>query len=288
MRNLPIPESIQVLLDSYRDDSDLETDEFAPLRAWLLESPQHVRALEASKSWNRQMHRSLRDVPLPDHLAEQIRTALRDGRAKERVSRNLDTAAVAQRTHGRWKIWAAVAFTISAAVLVYISLNQSSLTSPANPSALALCQASIAWIREADKSPWPIDLMAKGEDQPFVPKQIARKLIYTGFGPTDCYLMTVANGRRIFQFVFRVDRSMGLPDRLPPQPDLPTGGYVCSAYQQGNRVYVVAVEGNAADYRQAIEQGLPLTVHQAQARGHVSNRGARRPGFIAGLRISCG
>jgi hypothetical protein len=36
-------------------------------------------------------------------------------------------------------------------------------------------------------------------------------------------------------------------------------GFACAAYQQGDQVCVVAVEGDAARYRQAVEDGLPIS-----------------------------
>jgi hypothetical protein len=257
----------------------LEHEELATLRAWLDESADHRRFWTQAMEDNARIHAALRDVVLPEELIERVRKSLTAGQSAEGTTTLLEldaetetasnlpaasrarptSAAQPQQNRHRWRVWAAAAMTLCAAILVYVSWNASRFASPVNPSALALCQAALAWIQQAESTPWPINPLASGEDQPFVPKQIARKLIYTGYGPTDCYLTTFANGRRIFQFVFRVQQEMGLPDRLPDNPDLPSQYYACSAYQQGDHVYVVAVEGDANDYRRALQSGVPVT-----------------------------
>lgn len=291
-----LPESVRLLLDACRDERDLEHEELAPLRAWLGESADHRRYWDQAMNDNERIGAALRDVPLPDRLNDRVRTALATGRptsgatalvehsdkaptALPTVSRAKPANAAQPRLDkGRWRVWAAAAMTICAAILVYLSWNASRMVSPVNPSALALCQAALAWIQQAESTPWPIDPLASGEDQPFVPKQIARKLIYTGYGPTDCFLTTFANGRRIFQFVFRVNRELGLPDRLPDKPDLPSQYYACSAYQQGDHVYVVAVEGDTHDYRRALQSGMPVTRAKSKPLTNAASMG-EQPSF---------
>jgi len=272
MNSQSMPESIRVLFDSYRDDVDLGKPEMFPLRTWLSESTQHRQELDAMRRMDDRIKSALHEVPVPAGLKDRIlqsvanadATALSEAIRSDVSSTERDVARVQpaacdsgqregtliSRRRANWLISGAALAAMAAAVMLILNWG--------TPSARDICNASLTWIEQTEHSPWIIGGGPNAEDFPFVPKQIGWKQIRTDFGTTDCYLTSLDNGARIFRFHFAAPTSVRLPERLPLRPNLRSQSFACAAYRQGDEVIVVAVEGDAEAYRQAIELGLPF------------------------------
>lgn len=284
MKDIPIPDSIRELFDSYRADSDLNLPEMQPLLAWLNESPNHRAALSESVDGDSRMAQILREVSLPPGISERIRLAMSDADSLGTVPPSgmvdeidwSEPARQANNLHGpprvggvrrksparprsAWIAWGAGLAALGAVICLLLVRGSFREEHPQNPPAYELCRASLGWIQMAENSPWPAESDPRAVDRDFIPKQVFRKQMQTDFGPTECYLTKMGNGRRVYQFSFRSERALGLPTKLPGRPDLPWQGFSCAAYQQGDRVFVVAVEGSDSQYRQAIQSGLPIS-----------------------------
>lgn len=267
-----IPETIRELLDACRDDFDLARPEMQPLRTWLNASPEHRAVLESFRQDDARLHRALHAVDVPKGLKEKV--LLVAGVATSTASALLDECselarpmnghssfaaeqkgelAKPKRTVNRRSVWlvaGASLATISAAVLLVFNWGNSRPVTPSTVSARDLCEASLHWIEQAETTPWPA---GPKESDIYVPKGLARKEINTEQGPTACLLTKLDSGARVYKFIFRANGPTGLPNAPPKHPNVPRHGYACSAYQQQDLVYVVAVEGTTDDYRHAIE-----------------------------------
>jgi hypothetical protein len=254
-----------------------------PLRDWLMKANLVQEALESIRRSDESMLASLNEVSIPAGLQERTIERLTvectdlsfDERSEvgehaspaehalvQPAQRTSDSSWTAPRRplKSTWVAAAIALATVSAAVAAILTWGPLPFAPTNDVSSRDLCVASIAWVQQAEQDSWPV--LHHGPNarlQPIASKLIGRKEIQTDYGPTECYMTSLPNGSRIYQFVIRVNRPWGLPSKLPMRPEFPIQGYACSAYQQGDQVFVLAVEGDAASYRQAIENGLPVT-----------------------------
>jgi hypothetical protein len=274
-----VPDDIRLLLESCRDEAELQHPEMASLRRWLAQSPEHQRIWDAVKKSDLQVRSGLHSVTVPPELAARISTS---GDAMSADSNDLtaafamDDSSVSLLDPPNHRIettrrdrtsflrtslgWVAAAGLLAASVLLYVNWPTSFAPTNYSVSARDLCQASLDWIALADEGPWYIKRQIDGEGDALVARRTRWKQIHTDAGTVDCYLSNLPDGRRIYQFEFDAHRRFRVADQFSENPDLPTDQFTCSARRRGDRIIVIAVEGGTGDYRQVVAEGLTVFV----------------------------
>jgi hypothetical protein len=217
---------------------------------------------------------AFRDVPVPEGLAQRLVERLRAARVEavplagvaDSIATPVDALAPAARTRPprgsrRWLLVAAGVCTTAAALLVAAILGWGE-SKPYNRS-LVLQEATDWFQRESPESQWntaaPPAAYPCSRDVQSVPRQRwqeVRGLLGAG---GVAYELTRPGGPRAVLFVVR-QTVPGLPAQQPPNtPTSTTGGCAASAWQDGDLVYVLVVEGGPTAYEKYLRPSGPLT-----------------------------
>lgn len=265
-----------------------------PLKEMLRQDDQLRERYQRIRQWDQALSQSLDDCPVPDGLGARLLDALECSEAESIPPRPIASEAIASdqpmtaesataerpenaacqdvelppqyrfaSTRRKWLVRSlGVAGSLSAAVLIIVSLWWNPFGSPAPQLTPEFAEQVVQWTQVASQSNWQTDF--ESPHLRFDSRVRARPYRWTSIQTRYAATITVydLSQRRdetVYLFCFPARRS-SLPSAPPEGPFSTTGGFSIGAWQAGDLVFVLAVRGNQQRYRSLIQAPVILGV----------------------------
>lgn len=253
MDNEPVrDEQIWEALSACRPDSDdLYDPEFAALARRLAIDPEFKERFEQMQRMDRVLKAAFQQAPVPERLGQRLLDRLAAARAQQTPEARVVPRRSA-RISRRGVLVAVATFSTSAVVLmaVVFGLRKPSSDTPSSVLEEAVQQFSV-------ESPEASRLLS--ETQPEADYPLSHEVLqlpqirwrslkgFLGGSGVAYDLQRPGSGRATLYVVCRT--VPGLPVVPPPVPASTTAGCSAAAWQEGDTLYVLVVEGDARDYQ---------------------------------------
>jgi anti-sigma factor RsiW len=260
-------EALEVCRPGSRDRYD---PDLAPLDDELAADPALAAEYERIQRADARLAFAMHDVPLPEGLAERLRERLAAAREKEAAAAAPQPAMVAAPSkRGRfsrrslWVLGAAASLAGAVAVAVWFGVRQPGKDTPATVAEDAtnfFQEETVAEGRRLSEVEPPADYPISDRLVTVHPAHVRWRAIAGLLGGEGlAYDLPAPPGTRATLYVVRRTVA-GLPPRPPESPDLTTQGCATAAWQEGELLYVLVVQGGRRDYQQYLHQATgPIT-----------------------------
>lgn len=242
--------------------------------------------------WDQALSQSLDDCPVPDGLCARLLDVLECSEAESITPRPIAAECIASdqpmtpesatverpknaarqdvelppkqpfaSTRRKWLVRSlGVAGSLSAAVLIFVSVWWNPFGSPVPQLTPEFAERVIQWTQVAVQSNWQTDFGSP--HLRFDPRVRARPHRWTSIqtryaATTTVYDLSQRRDETVYLFCFPAKRS-SLPSAPPEGPFSTTGGFSIGAWQSGDLVFVLAVRGNQQRYRSLIQAPVIL------------------------------
>ncbi len=271
MENQPIrDERILEALEACRPGSDDAADPaLAYLAAALAADPELEDLYERLQQVDAALADGFRDVPVPEGVQQRILDRLAAAKAEEEQeavdAQSCEPAVQVspRQKRSRRRTWLAgsLVATVAAGLLIALGMG---LFSPDDPDKSYVLDEAIRFFKTETPSPGQSLATKPPPKQYPLSRAVARQRV-TQWRPVRDFLgcqgaaydMSFGGGAATL-YVVRRTVAGNLPNRPPPNPMCPTGGYAASVWKEGPLSYVLVVKGNARAYRNFLRSGGPL------------------------------
>jgi hypothetical protein len=263
-----------------------------PLEEMLRQDDQLRERYRRIHRWDQALSQSLDDCPVPYGLCARLLGALECSESEPIPPRAMSVESIAsdqpmapepataerpenharqamepppqQRIASKPRRWLVrslgVAGSLSAAVLIFVSVWWNPFGSPVPQLTAEFAEQVIQWTQVAAQSNWRTDFGSP--HLRFDPRVRARPHRWTSIptrfdATTTVYDLSQRHGETVYLFCFPAKRS-SLPSAPPEGPFSTTGGFSIGAWQAGDLVFVLAVRGNQQHYRGLIQAPVIL------------------------------
>jgi hypothetical protein len=280
MDHEPIRDDLLEAMEACRSHSDdLRDPRFAALARQLLTDPELARRFDRLQCGDARLKLAFQDVPVPDGLASRLLERLAASRAEgqepagglrhatEPLAAPATICCPAARPAARFTrrgLFAAAAVAAMAATVMLAVMLGSKAQRPYTPTEV-LEDTTQLFASEVPpegqlvtETPPPADYPLSRDVFPW--RDIRWRPVEKLLGvPAVAYDLPGPGGTRATLYV--IQRSVpGLPAAAPLAPDWSTGGCSAAAWQSGDLVYVLVVEGGFRDYKNCLNFSRgPLT-----------------------------
>jgi hypothetical protein len=265
------PVDLRKLIDSCRNEGDLRLPEMKPLADQLASDRALQRDWERARDWDAAIREAMNEVPIPAGLEERLFQALTERESAAIVGNGPGEPAPAAEvvappaveelpspvprkrgTPRGWK-WVGSLVGLAAAVLLVV------LAWPRSAPMVAANEVDLVdpWVKCLRPAAWTHDRFPE-HDFP-LPGQIVRPYRWQSLSGLPASLRVVcyqlpASGNRAYLFVARCRPRSALPVAPPTRP-YPVPPWSAGAWRTTNALYLLAVEGDAGQYRQVLRGG---------------------------------
>ena len=252
-------ELLEMMPPDLAEGSDLGLDQAEALAVReAAADPEFAAELERVQAWDARLARAMNNVPIPAGLAERLMAAVKAEEAATMVT----PAEVAKPDASRGvprRTWL-VSLAASAALIAVAVIGGSYAWLLGSPSTAAIVEESRElWLSQMDGA-WQEtfsvasldDYHPSGRLQSYTVKawqNVSTKLDEKAV----VYKLAIPNRRRAMLLVMQSPRTLSDLAKWPKRnPDFSTQGICIGAWQEGNLVYVLMVEGNQQDYERLL------------------------------------
>ncbi len=260
---MSIPLTIREQLDSCRSAEELSQGEYQALADAILNDPAIGREFARARDFDDQLGQALHDVAVPEGLAERLLATMPDESSPVLAAPAVE-ASTAVETHPlrgsrllrRWAIAAGCAAAVAAVWMAMVLLPATTPVTEEN-----VLQLAATWRQQVeDAKNWRSD--GAPAEYPGSSRVRSRQQGWTRFStPLDRNAVaydlspTGMGGTRITLFVLRTPAS-GFAKHPPKAPSF-TQNRSIAAWQVGDLLFVVIVEGPREEYDRYIDASPP-------------------------------
>ncbi len=257
-------ERLREMIDACRPESaDLALPELAEARAELERDAVLRRQARRAEQFDRTVAAAMQDVAVPAGLQDRLMAALAAG-----APRDVATPVVTVADNGRKSRWRIPAYTgivlLGTAAVLLLSLTMRWFDTGDDWQPRAIADAAVLHFpNEFDPREQRLWTNAKA---PSASHPLSRHLSQ-GSNPPQCVVRNVAGCSGVAYLLQGRTGALGtllvltpratlssFPSSPPKSPQVDTAGCAAASWRENNRLYVLVVAGNAADYKSFLRQ----------------------------------